>query len=737
LFERLAFFIHRHRVATLAASLLVLCLAAWQLARGGRLTGGAIHGLESERAQALADAVAGRRQDTTFVAVLRAQDPTMDVVAFRGAVRESLDGVRKDPAVLAVVGPDDPETFGMRTVNEGARAAYASITLAGDPNDALEAYPRVRPKLRSDRLAVDCTGAVPFLHDLGETLAHDLALAELVSLPLALLVLVWIFGSVVAAALPVVVGGLAVATGTSVVLALSRHMELAEYTINVCSLVGLGVGVDYSLFIVSRYREALSSGREPREALAHALGTAGRVVAFSGLAVAIGLSGLLFFRRSYLEAMGVGGAIVVAFAVVFALTALPALLAVLGPRIELGRVPLRRPAGSDGFWRRAAGRVMRHPLTVLVPTLALLLVLGAPFLGLRTTSADVRVLPEEAEAARAVHLLARYFPEAAANRIVVAVEFPTEPALAPARVAALGDFGRGLERLAGVTAVGSAFPALPELAGGAPSAAPPEPSPEEATALELARRRFVGGRTVLFDVLTDLPPDSEGAREIVRSIRAHRRVADGTVVVGGQTAEDLDTQAYIFARTPRAVAFVVAVTLVLLFVFFRSVLLPIKAVGMNFVSIAGSFGALVWIFQEGHLFVREPRPLEPSLPILLFSILFGLSMDYEVLMLSRMREAWLRTARNEEAVAEGLEKSAGLITSAAVIMIAVFSAFALARVVLIRAVGFGTAFAVLLDATVVRLLLVPSTMRLLGPLNWWAPRIVRKAPAVPLHGEDG
>jgi RND superfamily putative drug exporter len=238
----------------------------------------------------------------------------------------------------------------------------------------------------------------------------------------------------------------------------------------------------------------------------------------------------------------------------------------------------------------------------------------------------------------------------------------------------------------------------------------------------MATRLSVGARTVLFDVMTDEAPESDAARAIVRALRVDRAVADGTLLVGGQTANDLDTTRYVLDRAPRVVAFVVVVTFVVLFVLLGSILLPIKAVVMNFLSIAGSFGALVWIFQEGHAFVDAPRPLEPSLPVLLFCALFGLSMDYEVLMLSRMKEAYDRTGDDRGCVAEGLEKSAGLITSAAAIMVAVFSAFALAHVVLIQAVGLGMALAVALDATLVRVLVVPATMRLLGHLNWWAPR---------------
>jgi uncharacterized membrane protein YdfJ with MMPL/SSD domain len=341
---------------------------------------------------------------------------------------------------------------------------------------------------------------------------------------------------------------------------------------------------------------------------------------------------------------------------------------------------------------------------------------------LRMMASDVRVLPAEAEARRGYDLLRRDFPDEATNHIPVALAFPTSPALDPSRVEALYDLVLKASRLPFVTGVqGIIDPTLPIAREDWPGVVL-SPPPEIATTMEMAERLSVGDRTVLFDVTTDEAPESPAARAIVRALRSNRAVADGTLYVGGQTANDVDTTRYVLERAPRVVGFVVAVTYVVLFLLLGSVVLPIKAVLMNFLSIAGSFGALVWIFQEGHLFVDAPRPLETSLPILLFCTLFGLSMDYEVLMLTRMKEAYDRTGDDRGCVAEGLEKSAGLITSAAAIMITVFSAFAFAHVVLIQAVGLGMALAVAIDATLVRLLVVPATMRLLGHLNWWAPR---------------
>jgi RND superfamily putative drug exporter len=724
MFEALGAKIHRYRWLTLALAGAFLITSLVILFRGGDLTGGTIHGIESERAQQIAASIQGRSTETTFVAVFR--HPTLDARdgAFHEAIQRALEPLRSDPAVQSILTPDDAGPFlapGM--INGPAHAGFVLVSLRGDFKAALHAYPKVREKLRSDSLAITCTGQVAFMNDLDHVLEHDLLRAEILSLPLALLVLLLVFRTAVAAVLPVGVGGLAVVGGIAVVFGLSHHTEIAQYTINVCSLIGLGVAIDYSLFTVSRYREELAAGHDYPIALARAMSRAGRVVAFSGLAVGTGLAGLLFFEGSYLHAMGVGGAVVVGLAVIFALTFLPAFLAVLGPRIHAGALPLPNLELRDGLWHRTAEWVMRRPVGVLVPTLGVLLLLGVPFFHLKLTAADVRVLPENVEAHRAYAIMREDFPDRAANRLVVAVEFPDGPALNKRRIDALFDFSRRVAKLPHVMKVESVVDGPdPDMDKEDYESELLDPSDIGAPLVAAAKKIAVGDHALLAYVVTDSAPESEESRALVREIRSDRTMADGSLVVGGPTALDVDTTAYMLERTPRAVSFVVLVTVVVLFLLFGSVLLPLKAVAMNVVSIAGSFGALVWVFQDGHLLVHQGRPIEPALPPLLFCILFGLSMDYEVLMLSRIQEAWERTGDNTLAVAEGLEKTAGLITSAAAIMVAVFGAFAIASVVLVKAVGFGMALAVALDATLVRILLVPATMRLFGDANWWAPK---------------
>jgi RND superfamily putative drug exporter len=715
-------FVCRHARGVLIATAAFLALAVGVLLHGGRLTAGDIDGLEAGVAEQMIEQVTGVSSDTTAVAVFTFAGPT-NRDASSAAIERAVAPLRSDPRVRSLATPATvPPPIRERMIDANGTTAYALITIDGSFQDAVAAYPGVHTAVTADHAQVTWTGRVPFQHDLDHMLERDLIHAEAIALPVALLVLLLVFRSAVAAVLPVAVGGLAVLGGIACVLALSHVMKIASYTLNVASLIGLGVAIDYSLFTVSRYREELAAGHPPREAVVRTMKTAGRVVAFSGLAVTTGLFGLLVFRGSYLVSMGLGGAIVVALAVLFALTFLPALLVVLGPRIDRGRIPLRRLMPMRGKLLARLAWVIEHPWRVLIPTAALLLVMALPAFKLRLATVDETVLPPTAEARRGQELLEASFPDLARNRISVAIEFPSAPALTATRIGALYDLSRQIGRIPGVAKVESLVDAPLPLSREAYQRMLLAPPPQYAALVEAGKAMLVRDRTLLLYVQTEHPPDSDAARAIVQAIREDRTVADGLLVVGGQTANDIDATAFILAYSPHAIAFVIIATLVILYLSFRSVVLPIKAVLLNTLSIGAAFGATVWVFQEGHLFVARGRPLDPTVPILLFCILFGLSMDYHVLVLSRIRESYLQNHDNSRAVAAGLARSAGLVTSAAAIMVAVFAAFALARFVVIRSVGFGMALAVALDATLVRVLLLPSAMKLLGDWNWWAPR---------------
>jgi len=732
-FEALGRLALARRWHIIVASAVVLVLSGAMILRGGALTSGDTVGTEAHRGRALLDAQLRLPGPSSFTVVFSSDTLYADDPAFVDAMHAALAPARADPHIASVISPDDaPDAVAARLRSEDGHHAIAVVMYRDGYRAAARLYPALKARIRGGPLRTRFTGHLAFRHDLDTTLEHDLILAEAISLPLALLVLLVVFRTAVAATLPVFVGGLAVAGGVAGVMALSHVVDVAAYAINVASLIGLGVAIDYSLFIVSRYRDELARGASYDDALVTATATAGRAVAFSGFAVGIGLSGLVFLRGSFLAPMGVAGGIVVVLAVVFALTFLPAPLAVLGPRIHAGRIPFAATGeAKGGRWATLAHGVMKRPLLVLVPVLALLVSLAGPFLHIRLAVADVSILPRTAEARQGWDLLAQNFPDHAANRVYVVAEFPRNggPILDERRALALYDYSRWAGSLPGVRAVESIVDlgGFFDRAGTAivATTARDELSPE----IQFLRDATVGRSVVVLNVLTEGPPAGDRARDVVRRIRARRAVADGRVLVTGQTADDLDVASFIRAHAGTAILFVVLMTYAVLFVLLRSVLLPAKAVVMNFLSIGASFGALVWIFQDGHLrtLLRfEPGPIDPTLPVLLFCSVFGLSMDYEVLMLTRMHEEYERTGDNAAAVADGLERTGRLITSAAAIMVAVFGAFALATVVAMKAMGLALAIAVALDASLVRVLVVPATMRLLGDLNWWCPAALKR-----------
>lgn len=731
MFLRWGRFLYARRVAVLWLSALSLLVAVALLVRGAPLATGNVRGIESDDAAQLVERELRSPEISGFMVLLSHPTLTASDDAFREAALRALRPLRGHPDVLSVQTPFDEDIsmfLAPTLMSVDEHRVVARVALRHGVADDTRRWPAMRALLRSDVLTVRTTGYAAFKGDLDRVMQQDLIRAELTSAPFTVLVLLLVFGSLVAAVLPVGVGGISVAMGIAAVFLLARRMEVAQYAVNVASLVGTGVAIDYSLFMVTRFREELAAGRDVESAVAVTVATAGRAVAFSGLAVAIGLGGLLFFHGSYIASLGLGAMLVVVFAVLYALTFMPALLAVLGPRVDAGRV-LRPRDKPSGFWRRMAHVVMRHPVIVLSVTLVSLLAAGTPFLQLNIAVPDVRLLPRDVEAHATLRELEEHVPDRAATRIAVVVRFPGAPLGTPARVGALHDLSRRLAAIPGVTAVQSVMDAVPLLdRDGYVALYQGDPSLLGDASVALARET-VGTSIVVLAVTTEHLPTTPAARRIVQAIRTQRAVADGRLMVTGQTALDLDTAGFIRARAPKAIAFVVGMTLLVLFVLLGSVVLPFKAVLMNLLSITASFGALVWIFQQGHLssVLRfSPAPTEPSLPLVMFCIVFGLSMDYEVLLLTRMQEEYERTGDNRAAVAEGLERSAKLITSAAAIMVVVFSAFVFARIILLKAVGLGMAIAVALDATLVRLLVVPSTMQLFGDLNWWAPKRLQR-----------
>lgn len=649
---------------------------------------------------------------------------------FKQALEQGLLPLYYDSRVTSIVTPYTvPALDAANLMSRDKHKALVEVMLKDGSTVAAAYYQAVASEVSAAPLSVAATGQVPINDAFNSTLESDLQRAEYVALPITLFMLVVIFASIVAAALPLGVGLLAIVGGVGGTLFLARFTDVSQYAINVVTLIGLAVAIDYSLFIVNRFRDELAAGATREDALATTMSTAGRAITFSGITVAIGLSAMLFFQGTFLASMGAAGGIVVGIAVVYGLTFLPALMSVIGPGVDRLRLPFlgRRRPDETGPWHAMAVWVMKRPLVVLVPAVAVLVLAGTPFLQLRLANGDVDQLPPSNQARQAYDTLVREFPGQDQTTIEGVVYYPDGSPLTSDHVGAIYDLSRRLATLPNVLRVQSIVDLDPSISRADYQRLYSGPRDQLPAALQQALTLGAGPHIALVDVVTNKQYTSDEARQLVRDIRAES-VPGGQVLATGETAFDMDIVQYIVSRTPTAVGGVVLVTYVVLFLLTGSVVLPLKAVITNLASISASFGALVFVFQQGHfsgLLGFTPQSVDPSIPVILFSIVFGMSMDYEVLLISRIQEEYRRTGDNQRGVALGLEKSGRLITGAAAIMVTVFLAFGLAEVVIIKSIGVGLAIAIAIDATIVRILIVPSVMRILGRANWWAPRPLR------------
>jgi RND superfamily putative drug exporter len=664
--------------------------------------------------------------------VLVYEDPSGTLSAtqpeFTNQVDESLADVRKLVVVERVITATDNS----RQVAPDGRAQYVSIRLINGGGDVTNVVPTIEAALRPTSLQVTLTGAPVFYQDIFDVTERDLRRAELLSIPAAAIALVLVFGSVVAGAVPGLVGGTAVVLTLALMVLLSQFLEMSIFSLNLATMLGLGLGIDYSLFIVSRFREELARGESIERGVSWSVATAGRAVLFSGVTVMIGLLALLTFDITALRSMGVAGAAVVAISVLAALTLLPALLGVLGARIDaLAIGPLaasaRREGNGVGFWARLAHGVMARPVVVLVPLLAVLIGLGLPFLRVELGAPDASILPTDVQSRRGFDLLQAHW--GAGELAPVLLVFQTTDGSSPLRpdhVQGLAGYMRRVEADPRVERVDSVVDLDPRITPPQYALIFADPNHIADAYAQIAARATVRQDTLLATVTSRFSQTDNQSKALVRAIRATPAPEGFVLLVGGGTAGVIDYADRLYSQFPRAAVLVVLAIYLVLLRTFGSVVLPLKAVAMNVLSILASYGALVVIFQEGALSgLLHFQPLgfvEASLPILMFCVLFGLSMDYEVFLLSRVQEAHLDGADNATSVARGLERSGRIITSAAAIVVLVSLSFVAADIVLIKALGLGTAIAVLLDATLVRALLVPATMRLLGDWNWWSPR---------------
>jgi putative drug exporter of the RND superfamily len=561
-------------------------------------------------------------------------------------------------------------------------------------------------------LVVHVSGAPVVFAEVGSTIEKDLQRAESIAIPITMLLMLLVFGALVASGLPAVIGAVAVLGSFLALFLTTQVTSVSIFAINLVTALGIGLGIDYALFIVTRFREELARGREPHEAVIRTVATAGRTVVFSGITVGIALSALLVFPQFFLRSFAYAGIATTALAVVAAVVVLPALLAVLGTKVNRFRVLRGSMEVTDhGFWYRLSQFVMARPWPVLIGGVALLVALGLPFFRVSFGQTDDRVLPRTAQAAEAGQILRDEFDARESDPLTV---------VAPASTVGAGvvsTYAAALSEITGVTRVDAVSGSW---ARGS-QVAPATP----------ASTRFVAtsGDGTWLSVVIDVEPYSNAGKQVVSDLRAVPSPL-GTTYVGGSAAVFADSQDAMGSRLPWAIGIIAVATFLLLFLFTGSVVLPLKALVLNTLSLSATFGAMVWVFQEGHLSqwlgdFTVTGELDTSMPILMFCIAFGLSMDYEVFLLSRIKEEYDRTGDNTAAVAMGLQRTGRLVTSAAGLMAIVFIAFATSGVTIIKMLGVGVALAVLVDATVVRGLLVPAFMRIAGDANWWAPGPLR------------
>ncbi|HLZ21611.1 MAG TPA: MMPL family transporter [Ktedonobacterales bacterium] len=751
MFQRLGRVMVRNRYLILACwAVVVLAALPFAPRAAEALSPGGFSSADMQSQQAVDALQQGLHTNFTSVLVIFSSNTlTADDPRFIGESTQAVARLQGWDRVSRIV----PFSANPAQIARDQHAAYTVVFL----KDSADAAPKVLPALRA-RLApppdlqMTVGGGPVFYADIQAVSEADLRRAEEIAFPFAALALLLVFRSVIAAGLPAAVGGCSVVVSLALLFLLAHITTVSIFALNITTLFGLGLGVDYSLFMVSRFREELTAGHGVEDAVARTMNTAGRAVFFSGLAVSIGLLGLVIFPLNMLRSVGIGGMFTVLLSILAAVTLLPALLGMLGTRVNALPVRLPRfgrrqsrdvPAGETiGFWHGLAVRVMRHPILTLVPVLAFLLLLGVPYLGVRLAAPDASILPASVKSRAAYDLLQTRFDASATSPILLAVQTPGSP-LAPANLAALNTYVRSLSadpRVGGVTSIVSLDRRLAlaqyELMYSHPGAITDPyitaslqalacPDIARLAATPTADAAACGTRITMVQVTSKygmLDPRSEA---LVQAIRNTPPPGGFHVLVDGGTAGIIDYVNTLYNAFPLALLVVAIITYIVLMLLFRSLVLPLKAILMNLLSILASYGALAFIFQEGHLSgVLHFTPLgfvEASTPILMFCALFGLSMDYEVFLLSRIREAYERTADNTYSVAVGLERSGGIITSAAAIVILVSLSFASADMVIVKALGVGMALAVLLDATLVRGLLVPATMRLLGTINWWWP----------------
>jgi putative drug exporter of the RND superfamily len=576
------------------------------------------------------------------------------------------------------------------------KAAFLFIFSSPDSNDwaALEKIGKeVQEKFdgKQGNFTVYASGAGVITNAINSKIKEDLLLAEAIAIPLTFILLIFVFGAMVASAMPLVVGVSAILGSFFIIFLFTLFTDVSVFALNLITGLGLGLGIDYALLIVNRFREELHAGKSVDESVITTVATAGKTVFYSGLTVLVTMASLLLFPLNFLKSFGYAGVAVISLAVVGALIPLPALLAILGHKIDKGVI---RKAGivpsEDGRWARTARTVMKRPVPVVIGSLLVLGILAAPITNIAFASVDARVLPKSDPAAVASTVIEQRFTGLEGTPIEVVI--PN----GKGKEIEINSFLARVQGVYGISRVGQ---------------------------IEYF------GNDVRVQVISSQQSRTLDAQRIIHDIRA-LPVPEGTLI-GGAAADFTDSQDGIARALPWALGWIALTVFILIFVFTGSIILPIKAVLLNAMSLVATLGAVTWIFIDGHLkwLVGDftvTGTVDTGSIILIAVVVFGLSMDYELFLLSRIREEHLEGKSNVESVAKGLQRSARIITAAALLLAVVFAAFMSSGVTSIKMLGFGVAFAVLLDATLVRALLVPALMRLFGERNWWAPKSLQR-----------
>jgi RND superfamily putative drug exporter len=686
-------------------ALVLVAFAALGIGAFGKLKTGGFQDphAESTVAQNLTDQRFGGAWDV--VLLVHARTGTVADAPVRAAGLATARRLAAVPDVANVTSYWSSHDRGLRSTD----GRYALVLGNTRSDHELSASEVAGLRFMSKQVDVTVGGDTGIDNDITHQVGTSLAVAEAIAVPIILALLIFAFGSVVAALLPLAIGMIAILGTFAELFLLGSVTDVAIYAINLTTALGLALAIDYALLMVSRYREELAAGHPPAVAVLRSLETAGRTIVFSGATVVAALAVLLIFPLYFLRSFAYAGIGVVLISVLAAVIVLPALLAVLGTRVNAGRLPWarrREPSAAAPFWGRVAGQVMRRPALIAVPVLAGMLLLALPIRHIQFGAPDDRVLPTSAQSRTVGDVLRNDFAGDGSTALNVVVDGSIERS-------AVAAYAAQLSELAGVERVETSVATFMHGA----------PVPDSAN-------RMLGRPTAQrLSVVSRFDPRSDAAKDLVRTVR-DRTGPDGVrIYVGGETAELLDTTHAIGSRLPTAGLLIGLTTFIVLFLFTGSVVQPIRSLLFNALTLAATAGLMVWIFQQGHLRAAlgfTPLPLDTSMLVLLFCIAFGLSMDYEVIVLSRIKEMHDAGRPDEAAVTEGLTRSGRIVTTAAALIAVQFFAIGTATVSFLQLFGVGAGFAVLIDATLVRAVLVPGAQRVLGRVAWYAPEPMRR-----------